>query len=58
MIINAGLVTTQFQGNRTLRAEKDLGDHLVNPHHLEKRKLRHKEKKSVVCGSTESWHNS
>lgn len=55
---NAGLVTSQIQGNGTLRAEKDLGDHLVNFHILGKGKMRHKEKKSVVCGSTESWQNS
>lgn len=49
---------SQIQGNGALRAEKDLGDHLVNSHFLQNGKLRHKESKSVACGSTESWQNS
>lgn len=50
--------TSQIQGNGALRAEKDLGDHLVNSQFFQNGKLRHKERKSGACGSTESWQNS
>lgn len=55
---NAGPVTSQIRGNGALSAEKDLGDYLVNSYILQKGKLRRWKRKSVACGSTESWQNS